>query len=126
MTGRNFNTQGELFIFRDSEYADDTAAIFTSRENLSLGTKELIRHFRRFGMEVHTGSISKNSEALFVPKASRTYEDPSTHDNANAPPIDCGSSTFIPIVTKFQYLGSYQSSDATDTLDVKERIGNTF
>ena len=129
LTGRNHKNQGELFLIRDSEYADDAAAIFGNRSDLSDGAKELISHCRRFGMEVHTGINNaanppkkSKSEALFVPKPAHSYNDPATFDNANLAPIDTGNSTFIPIVSQFNYLGSHQSQEATDSLDVKERI----
>ena len=78
LAGRRPKTQGDLFIFRDSEYADDTAALFSDREDLELGTVELIQMFGRFGMQIHTGSEGKQSksEAMFVPKHTHSYNDP--------------------------------------------------
>ena len=124
ISGRNHSTQGELFIFRDSAYADDTAAAFTSREDASIGTNEIIQHFGRFGMEVHTGQGIKTSksEILFIPKASHLYSDPQTHNNTDVTPIQCPNSTFVPVVDKFKYLGSHQAANATESLDIKERI----
>ena len=46
LTGRNHKNQGELFLIRDSEYADDAAAIFCNRSDLSDAAKELISHCR--------------------------------------------------------------------------------
>ena len=66
INGRRCSTQGDIFLFRDSAYADDTAAIFTSRSNLSTGAIELINHFQRFGMEIHTGSPGKNSKSKII------------------------------------------------------------
>ena len=57
MTGRSHRAYGEEFPFTDSEYADDTAALFDSRESLQTNAPLLLKHFSRFGMEVHKGNL---------------------------------------------------------------------
>ena len=37
-------------------------------------------------------------------------------------PIDCGNSTFIPIVNSFGYLGSITSQSTRDSADIENRI----
>ena len=45
-----------------------------------------------------------------------------SRDNANLNPVIFSDGTFIPIVDKFVYLGSYLTRDCSDDMDVKERI----
>jgi len=124
-TGRSFKTQGDKNEFRDSAYADDTAVVFTSRQDTEIGVNELISHFQKFGMEIHTGSINKNSksEILYVPALPHA----SINSNSNPPhfpqnPVVCPNNTFIPIVDAFKYLGSFLNSTLSDHKDVLARI----
>ena len=55
LTGRRRNAKGDNFSFDDSKNADDTAVLFTSRDDLETFCPLLIQYFRRFGMEVHVG-----------------------------------------------------------------------
>ena len=107
LTGRSHRAYGEEFTLPDSEYADDTAVLYTSRERLEAGVPQLIKHFARFGLEVHTGNTrtkkDSKSEVLFCPKPRQLYGDPDTFDNANLAPIDLGRGMAIPVV--FQFLG---------------------
>jgi len=58
MTGRSHRAYGEeLFIHHDSEYADDTALIFDSRNDPEEGIPLCMQHFARFGMEIHSGPV---------------------------------------------------------------------
>ena len=72
LTGRRINSTGTDFDFPDSEYADDTAVLYGSRDDVVLYTPLLLlTHFNRFGMEVHVGDIllpdkSSKTEILFV------------------------------------------------------------
>ena len=133
MTGRSYRAYGDEFSVPDSEYADDTAALFVSRESVDTDVPRLIRHFARFGMEVHTGNtrlkkLSK-SEILFCPKPLQLYQDSETYDNTDLRPLDLGDGVFIPIVAQFLYLGSMLAHDCSDKLDVENRIdkaGNAF
>ena len=56
LTGRKPNAKGEHFVFGDSEYADDTAILFDSRESVVTDAPGINNHFERFGMEVHAGN----------------------------------------------------------------------
>ena len=133
MTGRSYRAYGDEFPLYDSEYADDTAVLFESRASLDEGVPQLIVHFARFGMEVHTGNTihekKSKSEILFCPKSLQLYHDPETYDNANVHPVDLGDGEFIPIVFMFIYLGTVLAHDCSDKLDVENRIdkaGNAF
>ena len=56
MTRRKPDSLGEEFALLDSEYADDTGIVFDSRNDLVTETPVVIRHFGRFGMEIHQGN----------------------------------------------------------------------
>ena len=124
ISGRNHLSQGDIFMFRDSAYTDDTVVAFINRENTELGVNQLISHFSRFGMQIHTGTARKNSksEIVFFPRAKRSYSDPSMHDNTDQSAILCSNNSHIPVVSKFRYLGSFLDSSTKDHLDVSERI----
>ena len=133
LTGRSYRARGEEFPMLDSVYADDTAILFDSRNSLVDGVHNIISHFARFGMEVHSGNIQlkddSKSEILFCPKPSCMYTDPDTFDNADLSNVSLGGDRYIPIVDKFTYLGSVISSEYTDEADVDARIekaGNAF
>ena len=54
LTGRKPSTKNcEQFALPDSEYADDTGVLFTSRESVEIYLPSLIQHFLKFGLEVH-------------------------------------------------------------------------
>ena len=131
LTGRSYRARGEEFDLSDSEYADDTAVLFTSRESLVEGTPHMIAHFSRWGLEIHVGRKDKESksEVLFVAAPPHTYEDPITYDGKDLSSIDLGGGVFIPVVAVFCYLGSMLSRDCKDDADVTARItaaGNAF
>ena len=124
MTGRQWNAEGEELSLPDSEYADDTAVLFQSREETEVYSPLLIQHFRRWGLEIHVGTAKKKSktEVLFAAARPLAYEDPETYDNCDMSNIDLGNGTFFPVVSFFQYLGSILSRDCKDDLDVVTRI----
>ena len=125
LTGRSYRARGgEEFSLPDSQYADDTAVLFTSRESLENTMRALLAHFARFGLEIHVGKPEKLSktEILFVPAPANCYKDPKTYDNADLSNVELGNDEFFPIVDVFCYLGSMLSSDCSDTEDVRRRI----
>ena len=127
MTGRKSTEAGDAFTLDDSEYADDTAALFVSREAIAKYSPLLVKHFARFGLEVHMGDIRKpkkksKTECLFVAAPPSAYTDPATFDGADLSNIDLGEGFYFPIVFLFCYLGSVFTSDGKDDEDVKARI----
>ena len=127
LTGRRFNTVGIDFEVDDSEYADDTAILFESRNDIIVYSPLLIAHFAKFGMEIHVGDHDKpdkpsKTEVLFVAKPPKSYADPVTYDNTNLSNIDLGNRTFFPVVEKFCYLGTFITRDCKDMYDVTIRI----
>ena len=131
MTGRNSCTRGDTFPIDDSEYADDTAVLFPTRDSLEQSAPDMILHFKRFGAEIHLGTADKDSksEVLFVSKPECMYDDPETYDGQQLSNIQLANNTHIPIVDWFCYLGSILARDCRDSLDVANRIkvaGNAF
>eukprot|EP00964_Phaeocystis_antarctica_P046530 scaffold26907_cov72-Phaeocystis_antarctica.AAC.5 len=59
LTGRRHTTGGasDEFSVAESEYADDTGAVFCSRADAQVQTPRLMSHYRRWGLEVHAGSV---------------------------------------------------------------------
>ena len=113
-----------LLAVPDSEYADDTAVLFYTRQDLEDGVPKVSSHFAKWGMEVHSGSRATNpvkeskTEILFVAKPASLYADPLTFDGADLSDINLCDGCFIPIVDCFFYLGSWITRDGKDDLDV--------
>ena len=125
LTGRSYRTRGgHEFNLPDSQYADDTAVLFTSRQSLEEHVPLLIDHFKKFGLEIHVGKPGKDSktEVLFVHAPASTYADPETFDNCDLSNVQLGNDTFFPIVKKFCYLGSVLAYDCRDIEDIIKRI----
>ena len=127
LTGRRVTSSGIDFEFPDSEYADDTAVLFESRNDLVTYIPLLLNHFKRFGMEVHVGDISlpdkpSKTKILFVSAPFKSYHDSNTFDDTNLSLIDLGDGKFIPITDHFCYLGRILSRDCRDDLDITNRI----
>ena len=79
LTGRSYRARGgTLFILPDSQYADDTAVLFISRESLENSSPLLIADFAKFGLSIHVGTDEKDSktEILFVAAPRSIYVDP--------------------------------------------------
>ena len=125
LTGRSYRARGgQKFDLPDSQYADDTAVLFTSRQSLEESTPLLIAHFAKFGLEIHVGRPGKDSktEILFVSAPKHTYTEPDTYDNCDLSDVQLGDGTFLPVVDKFCYLGSILSRDCSDEKDIAKRI----
>jgi exonuclease III len=127
LTGRRPTARGEDFVFGDSEYADDTAVLFDSRESIEADAPGIDTHFGRFGMEVHAGhtQIDKPSKTEILYVASRD----SVYDNTKLKDVKLNDGKFFPTIDKFSYLGTTLTSDCTDNEDVLQRIkkaGNMF
>ena len=127
MTGRRHQAKGLEFPVEDSEYADDTAVLFASRQLLEESTPLLLEHFKRFGMEVHVGHIEQpdkpsKTNILFVAAPASTYKEPATFDNQDFSNVELGAGKYLPIVDKVCYLGTILTRNCTDAADVKSRI----
>ena len=126
MTGRRPSARGEEFTVADSEYADDTALPFCSRADVEEYTPKLMKHFERWGMEIHAGVVepfkASKSEVLFCAARASSYSDPDTYDGADLSDIKLPGGLFMSVVDRFKYLGSYVSRSGDDTFDVDARI----
>ena len=128
LTGRRFTARGEDFAVSDSEYADDTAVLFPTRQELDAGVPKVMAHFAKWGMEVHYGSRATNPikeskiEILFVAMSAKIYRNLLTFDGADLSDVKLEKGLFIPIVDKFCYLGTWMARDRDDILDIKMRI----
>ena len=82
------------------------------------------RHFARFGMDIHVGTDRKDSksEVLFVAAPDHVYTNPETFDDQDLRRISLGGGTFMPVVDKFRYLGSWVTRDCRDDCDVIAQI----
>ena len=105
------------FNFWKSLYADDGAIVFTSREDLVVGSNILFDRLKQFGMKMHVGKDGKKSktEALFIP--GKSNPDPP----ANSEDYRTGDG-YVSFTKHFNYLGSYISNDLSDDRDVQNRI----
>ena len=125
LTGRRPTMKGDLdFGVGDSEYADDTAFAFTSREDCARMTPAVVKHFARWGMEVHVGTDTKGSksEVLFCAADPRCYK-PGGLPPPDLSPIKWDGGFYMPVVDKFKYLGSYLARNCLrDTCDIDSRI----
>ena len=77
LTGRKPTEKGETFSVPDSEYADDTAFLFESRADCERMTPLMVKHFDKWGLEVHVGSDTNpqsKSEVLFCAADPRCYK----------------------------------------------------
>ena len=78
LTGHRSTTKGIDFSLSDSEYADDTAVLFDSRETLETFSPLLINHFEKVRMEVHVGHCDQpnkpsTTKVLFVSSPPSSY-----------------------------------------------------
>ena len=123
LTGRR-QTAGSAedeFAIIDSEYADDTALPFCSRADAEEQSPAVMKHFKRWGMEVHAGKPGKDSksEILFCSAPSSVYADAATFDNADLSDVQLPGGLTMPVVFFFKYLGDIISSDGTDVRAVE-------
>ena len=101
-----------------SLYVDNIALILPTRGNASKTTNLALKHLRKFGLQMHTGSKQKNSktELLHIPKKS------SQTITADTIPIEHYDESRITFTTHFTHLGSIISSDLSDDADVNNII----
>ena len=71
ITGRRPTAKGIPFEVNDSEYADDTAMHFDSKQSAVKYCPLLVSHFKQYGIEIHTGDEKdpekkSKTEVLFV------------------------------------------------------------
>jgi len=124
---RNWRKKGEEFSMDDSTYADDTAALFASREDCEVGVPKLIDLMARFGGEVHVrkpGQVkaSKSVVVFIAKKASEYAKGDLTFGGTDVSDIDVGKGCTVGVVKQAKYLGCLIDRDCKDDSDVKARI----
>jgi len=125
LTSHKHTDKGEEVIVIDSEYADDTVFLFETRDDCDLLTPLMVKHFYRWGLEVHVGietNIMSKSEVLFGVANPRCYKNRNSFDDGDLSPIRWDGEYLTPVVDKFKYLGSQLCKTCTNTLDVNSRI----
>ena len=86
----------------------------------------LVAHFKRFGLEVHTGSVATHSEsktkAMFFPGASKSYTKELLEEKTRD--IQVHEDKYIPFTKEFtyRYLGSKVTPDLRDNAEISRRI----
>ena len=104
-----------------SLYADDSAFIFLSREELIASTQLIVDTFKDFGLDVHLGTngnekTKSKTEAMHIPKRKQQ----STSAKTSNFPV--GNNNFVSFCTSFKYLGSHLTSTMTDDFEIDHRI----
>jgi hypothetical protein len=117
----------EEFEVSDSEYADDTAALFCSREDCEKGIPPLIDLFSQFGGEVHVKQPGQTKPSktvvVFVAKKRSEYvKGDKSYGGANLADIDVGGGGTVGIVQNAKYLGCLIDRDGNDKCDVIARV----
>ena len=159
LTGRLHTTGGtsDEFSVADSEYADDTGNVFCSRTDAQVQTPRLLVHYKRWGLDVHAGSIgppplpppplpapppppspsppsppplqppkatTSKTELLFCAAPLHTYSNPATFDGADLSALLLPGRRYMPVVSKFRYLGGMLSRSCDDAFAVSARVGS--
>ena len=69
--GTSTKTEGMPISFWKSYYVDDAAFLFLNRENIERASRLIMKHFKRFGLTVHSGDKRSNesskTEAMHIP-----------------------------------------------------------
>ena len=122
------------------KYADDAGLPFCTRADAEEQIPHAMRHFSRWGLDVHAGILDplvhsgllkmavldpvkgSKSEVLLGSKPRHMYSNPDTFDGADLSPILLPNLGFMPIVKKFPYLGDVVSRHGGDSDAVDARI----
>ena len=78
-------------------------------------------------MEFYVGHCDQpnkpsKTQVLFVSAPPSSYAEPTTFDDRNLQPINLGNNRFLPVVTKFSYLGTTLNIDCRDNENVVFKI----
>ena len=117
LTGQSPKAKGTLFDLFYFLYVDDGAMLFESRKDLIEGTRLIMEHFGRFGLEMHIGRNGKRSktECVYFPAFVNKYDEADTSQFA----VQDG---FVQFSKQFRYLGSVISFNLSDTADIDARL----
>jgi len=125
LTCRKHIDKGDESKIGDSKYVDDIAFIFESRADCERQTPLIVKHFDRWGLQVHVGTetnIESKSEVLCCAANPRCYKDRTSFDGTNLSLFRWDGRFHIPMVVAFKYLGSHLCKTCAYALDVGSRI----
>ena len=74
--GKAGTNVGNTVEVRDFKYADDVAAVWSSREAMQRGMPKLVSHGRRWGLEVHVANAvdkASKTEFLVIPQVQKQH-----------------------------------------------------
>ena len=112
--------KGSKFTFYSSFYIDDAAFLLLNRTDATNAMILLYKHFKRFGLTIHTGSKQKKekskTEFMYVPGAGVSPSSSATND------IFIDDDNFISSCSTFKYLGSIYTPSMKNTPDIDNRI----
>ena len=112
--------------FDTSLYADDAAAMCESRADLQADIKGMVKHFSRWGLEIHQGKAGVESKtvAMVFPKNDRQYTAAEALNGIDMTDImiDEDAGTSVHFALEFPYLGSILDCSLDDLRDVTKRI----
>jgi hypothetical protein len=91
--------------------------LFETRDDLIEGTRLIMEHFVRVGLEMHIGRGLKKSktECMYFPAFEEFYDDVDTYQ------FDV-QDDFVQFTQQFRYLGSVISFHLSDTADINARL----
>lgn len=119
---RSQSKSSHVLDHKDTFYADDSAFIFLTEDDLIEGTIFVNETFQKFGLQVHLGDEATNTksktEAMYFPNDSNM---PIT-DHLKTGKYDVGDKKFVSYTTHFKYLGTYLSQNLSDDYDIDQRL----
>jgi len=133
--GRNIDEGGaEKVELSETLYADDTGALFLSREDLVKDTPLLFQLLADFGLEAHCRAPGEKKESktlvVFAAKPQRCYKDyeklvlHGADHGADLSDVDVGGGSTIHVAESAKYLGSIVHRSGSDRPDVISRINS--
>eukprot|EP00978_Attheya_sp_CCMP212_P007080 scaffold16510_cov49-Attheya_sp.AAC.1 len=87
------------------------AMLFTSREDLVIGTEAIYKHFARFGQQMHIGRGTKKSKSECIMYFAA---DPNNPNSTKTGPITVEDGQ-VEFADSFKYLGSVITEDIEDS-----------
>ena len=96
-----------------SLYVDDMAVIFTNRQDVDKGMKLSVKHFRRFGLSIHTGTLDEEgnlvkkskTEILYIPPKHQRKMEYSSFEEQTVDVV-IGGGRFMSFVTSSSISGT--------------------
>jgi hypothetical protein len=121
-------TKGRNFTFGKSMFVDDTAYIAGSREEILRTSRELLPHFRRFGLLMHVGEMNPDgthkttskTEALYIP--AKRLSNAEYKERTKDLIFGENDAFYVPFTDTFKYLGCQIDKSLADDKEIKHRL----